>query len=269
MKASSGISCAFNRERGVTLVELMIAILIGLFLVGGLLTLTGAMKRTGGIQGNLDQLHDGERLALTIMTDVIQEAGFFPLTTANVASPTSTAVLQFPATGVWQAGQTVYGTDGGTADAPLDTVSVRYLTAGNDGVLNCTGATSAVAATWINTFQVDGQGDLQCVLTTGATPAPPVNLVNGVNAGGANVAGVLYGVQYMGILYGVQSNAASGTTSVDTYLTATQVSASNLWNSVISMQVTLYFGNPLFGQPGQSKSTIQVTRVIDLMNKAT
>jgi type IV pilus assembly protein PilW len=252
-------------QRGFTLVELMIAILIGLFLVGGLLTLTGAMKRTGGVQGNLDQLHDGERLALTIMTDVVQEAGFFPLTTANIANASSTATLQFPATGVWTAGQVVYGTDGGTAGAPLDTVSVRYITGGGDGVLNCTGATSAAAATWINTFQVDGLGDLQCVLTTGTTVAAPVNLVNGVNTSGANVGGVLY----MGILYGVQSNAAAGTTSIDSYLTATQVTNNNLWNSVISMQVTLYFSNPLFGQPGQTKATIPVVRVIDLMNRAT
>ncbi len=252
-------------QRGFTLVELMIAILIGLFLVGGLLVLTGAMKRTGGIQSNLDQLHDSERLALTIMTDVIQEAGYFPLTTANVSSAASIAAIQFPAAGVWTAGQIVYGTDGGTALAPLDTVSVRYLTGGGDGVLNCTGGTSTGAATWINQFQVDGQGNLQCLLTTGTTVSAPVTLVNGVNTNGINVGGV----QYMGVLYGVQSNSASGTTSIDSYLTATQVNNNNLWNSVMSLQITLYFSNPLFGQPGQTQATIPVVRVIDLMNRTT
>ena len=71
-------------QTGFTLVELMIAILIGLFLTGGLLTLTGAMKRTGKVQTGLDLLHDNQRLASTIMTDVIQSAGYFPLTSLNV-----------------------------------------------------------------------------------------------------------------------------------------------------------------------------------------
>jgi len=251
-------------QRGFTLVELMIAILIGLFLVGGLLALVGAMKRTGGIQGNLEQLHDSERLSTTIMTDVIQEAGYFPLTAANIGNATSTAASQLPATGVWTAGQTIYGTHTGTGVTSTDTVSVRYLTAGADGVLNCMGATSATAASWINTFQVDGNGNLQCVLTTNGTAAAAVTLVNGVNTSGLNVGGV----KYMQILYGVQTNTASGTTSIDTYLNAAQVTAGPYWSNVISVQITLYFSNPLYGQPGQTLVTIPVTRVIDLMNKA-
>lgn len=251
----------------------MITILIGLFLLGGLLTLTGAMKRTTGIQGNLETLHDSERLAMTIMTDVIQSAGFFPLTPANVQNATSTAAAQLPAIGTtWAAGQSILGTHTGTAAAPVDTISVRYLTGGGDGVINCTGATSTAAATWINTFQIDGNGNLQCVLTTGtAAPAGPVILVNGLNASGTNVCGAgVCGVQNLGVLYGVQTNTSSGTTSVDTYLTADKVTLGNYWGNVISVQITLYFANPLSGQPGQQNapSQIKITRVIDLMNRA-
>ena len=243
----------------------MITILIGLFLLGGLLTLTGAMKRTSGVQGNLDQLHDSERLAMTIMTDVIQSAGFFPLTPANVANASSTAAAQLPATGAWLAGQSIYGTHTGTTAAPVDTISVRYLTGGADGVLNCTGATSTVAATWINTFQIDGSGNLQCQLTTGTAAAAAVTLVNGVNTSGTNVGGV----QNLGVLYGVQTNTSSGTTSVDTYLTADQVTSGKYWGNVISVKITLYFANPLSSQPGQQNAPqMKIARVIDLMNKA-
>ena len=45
-------------HRGFTLIELMVAILIGLFLIGGLLTLVQAMKRTSTMQSGLSQLQD-------------------------------------------------------------------------------------------------------------------------------------------------------------------------------------------------------------------
>lgn len=250
-------------QRGFTLIELMIAILIGLFLVGGLLTLTGAMKRTGSIQSGLSLLHDEERMALSLMTDTIQSSGYFafptPLPTAP-PTPSSTFLVVAPFT---TAGQIIYGTDGGAATTQTDTVSVRYTTAGGDGVINCLGGTSATAASWIAKFQLDGAGNLQCVLTnvTTGVAATPVNLV-------ANV-------QYLQIMYGVQTNSAAGTYSVDTYLTATQVSSSSNWPNVISVQVTLWFTNPLYcttncqaGQQTTQNPTVSVTRTIALMNKA-
>jgi type IV pilus assembly protein PilW len=251
-------------QRGFTLVELMIAILIGLFLVGGLLTLTGAMKRTGSIQSGLSLLHDEERMALSLMTDTIQSSGYFAFPIPLPTSP-PTPSSTFLVTGVFTtAGQIISGTDAGAAATQTDTVSVRYTTAGGDGVINCLGATSAVAANWIAKFQIDTVGNnLQCVLTnvtTGVTAAP-VNLV-------ANV-------QYMQILYGVQTNTASGTYSVDTYLTATQVTNNSQWPNVMSVQVTLWFTNPLYcttkcqaGQQTTQPSTVSVTRTIALMNKA-
>ena len=244
-------------QRGFTLVELMVAILIGLFLTGGLLTLTSAMKRTGTVQSGLSQLHDNERIALSLMTAVIQSTGYYP-------SPigATTASTAFPAVGPWAAAQLIQGTDGGTATAQTDTISVRYSSAGGDGILNCTGGTSAVAASWIATFQLDASQDLQCVLTT----------TNGTAAGAVTLVS---GVQYMQILYGVQTNVSAGTFSVDTYLTATQVTAGGYWPNVISVQVTLWLNNPLYcttnclaGQQTTQPQTIPVSRTIALMSKA-
>ena len=247
--------------RGFTLVELMIAILIGLFLVGGLLTLTSAMKRTSGIQGDLGQLHDTERLSLSLMADVIQSAGFF----AYPTPPGSTTIATvFPSGTVggttWLAAQTISGTDVGTGSTQTDTVSVRYTSAGGDGVLNCLGATVTAATSWVAQFKVNG-GNLQCVLTTNGTTAPAVILASGV--------------QYMQILYGVQTNTAAGTFSVDTYLTATQVTAGGYWPNIISVQVTLSFVNPLYcvtncqaGQQTTQPQYIQMSRTITLMSKA-
>jgi type IV pilus assembly protein PilW len=249
--------------RGFTLVELMIAILIGLFLVGGLLTLTSAMKRTSGVQGDLSQLHDTQRASLSLMADVIQSAGFFAYPTPP---GTTTIATVFPSLTIgstaWLAAQTISGTDGGTGSTQTDTVSVRYTSAGGDGVISCIGATTAAAASWVATFKVDGAGNLQCLLATnGTVAATPIILVSGV--------------QYMQILYGVQTNIGANTYSVDTYLTATQVAAGGFWPNVISVQVTLSFVNPLYctanclaGQQTTQPQYIQMSRTIALMSKA-
>jgi type IV pilus assembly protein PilW len=243
-------------QAGFTLVELMIAVLIGLFLVGGLLTLTSG----------LSQLHDNERVALSLMTETIQSSGYFQIPSPPPAN--ATAASMFSATGAFVVGQTIVGTDGGSGSAQTDTVSVRYASAGTspggDGTINCIGGTSVAAANWIAQFQVNGSGNLQCVLTTNGMAAPAVTVATGV--------------QYMSILYGVQTNAAAGTYSVDTYLTATQVTAGNYWPNVISVLVTLSFQNPMYCAAGTAclagqqpaplqPATISVSRAIALMNR--
>jgi type IV pilus assembly protein PilW len=252
-----------SAHTGFTLLELLIALLIGLFLLGGLVSITAAMKSTGNIDGNLAQLHDAERTALTLITDSVQSAGYFP----NPVAQTYATAL--PVTGVFTvAGQSIYGTGSISANPPGDTLTVRYATNGTtngDGTLNCLGATSPTPVTWINTFQVaqdsGGNWNLQCVLTTNGVVAPAVTLVTGVTS--------------MYVYYGVQTNAASGTNSVDAYLDANGVSSTTsggpYWNSIISVRITLNMVNPLYGKlPGQTlnaQPTTPITRVVAVMNK--
>jgi type IV pilus assembly protein PilW len=243
-------------QRGVTLVELMVSLTIGLFLVGGLLTLLGAMKSTNSSQSALSQVQDSERIALTIMTDVIQQAGFYVNPVINSQAGSFPVIAGTFAT----AGQYIYGTGTGTAAAPGDTITVRYNTAGGDGILNCLGGASTVAATFINTFSVTA-GNLQCQLST---------VVSGTTTVTAATT-IVTGVTSLNIYYGLQTNAGSGTTSADTYLDATNVTAGGYWTNVKSVQVQLSFTNPLYGLPGQSaaaKATIPLTRVIALMATA-
>jgi type IV pilus assembly protein PilW len=257
-------------QLGFTLIELMIAILIGLFLIGGLLTLVGAMKRTSTIQSGLSQLLDNERMTTTLMTDVIQSTGYYPNPTNN------TLVSIFPANATFAtAGQAIVGSGSWTAAAPGDTITVQYATAGttipgSDGIINCSGNTSPIAATFVNTFSVDNFGDLNCNLTINGAAQPTIQLISGQT----NSSGVLVnGVTRMQIYYGVQTNAAAGTYSVDTYMDATTLNAaiaggsSYNWSNVISVMLTLTFVNPLYGQPGQTSPTIVFTRVVDIMAK--
>jgi type IV pilus assembly protein PilW len=240
--------------RGFTLVELMVAVTISLFLTGGLLTLVQAMKATAVTQNAMSQLQDNERMAMTLIADVIQSAGYFPNPAVN------TAALLMPNTAPYTfAGQSLVGSGSGTAAAPGDTISVRYVTGGtnapnNDYTINCFGATSTTQTVYSNTFslQADPNGgwDLVCSLNGAA----PVVLVPGISN--------------LQIYYGVQTNPTVSNNSVDTYLDATAVSN---WNNVMSVKITLTFINPMYGKlPGQTTNTQQIipfTRVIDVMSK--
>jgi type IV pilus assembly protein PilW len=240
-------------QKGFTLIELSVAVMIGLFLLGGLLTLVHDMRRTFGAQNGLAQLQDNERLAMTLITDVIQAAGYFPdptTQTAGGATGVLPAVLPFTSSG-----QSIAGT--GNLAAPGDTITVQYFTANNDGVINCKGGTNASGGNflYVNKFSVvkdplTNKWTLSCTLLGVTYP-------------------LVSDVTNMQIWYGVKRNNAVPGNNVDTYLTA----ASGLmtpgdWNSVICIKVTLTFINPLNATQPTQPPTIQFTRVITVMNRA-
>jgi type IV pilus assembly protein PilW len=244
-------------QRGFTLVELMISLLIGLFLAGGLIALVGAMKRTSTQQTGLSNLQDSERLTMTLLTDVIQTAGYFP----NVAGVGSTSpAVAFPAVAAsapvpaFAAGQAIAGTGAYADPAPGNLISIRYAAAPSDNVINCTGNTNTTATTanYINTFSIVG-GNLQCLLTINGVVQPAVKLASGITS-----------VQ---IYYGVKT-ASTTTNSVDTYLDAASVTSGAYWPNVMSVKILVTFVNPLAGQPGQPGSgTIPFERIISVMQK--
>jgi len=239
-------------QRGFTLVELMIAVVIGLFLVGGLLTLVQAMKRTTVSQNGMSQLQENERMAMTLITDVIQSAGYFVVTSATV---NNTAAASFGVVAPFTvAGQYISGT--GTFGGASNTITVRYMTSGTDNVINCNGGTSAVAASFVNQFSIDtANKNLVCQLT--------------VNGGAPTTVVLINGITNMQIRYGVQTNTSVTSNSIDTYLDSTAVTD---WTAVKSVKITLTFVNPMYGNsPGQTTlastpATINFTRIIPVMS---
>jgi type IV pilus assembly protein PilW len=238
----------------LTLIEMAIAMTIAMFLLVGVVTIVMSTRTAFGTQSQLAQLQDNERLAMTVMTDQIQAAGYYPGPISNTASgvlPTSTAFAT--------AGQAITGTF--AAAAPGDTVTVRYATVGTDGLINCAGATNtnpvaSAPVAYENQFSVTPGGTLQCV--------PSVN-----GAAGA-VVPLVTGLQKMVILYGVKTGSLSQTCT-DSYMTATEVAAlagpvnglPNAWFNICSVKVSLFFVNPIAGAP-----VIRFTRVIAVMATA-
>ncbi len=266
-------NCA-QRSRGFSLVELMIAVLLAIFLIGGLLTLVQTMKQTTGVQSGLSQLQDGERFASELLNASIQSAGDYPNATIGGAAANFPAInVTVPATGsilAFAQGQVVSGAD--TAAPAGSVIGVRYMTSGTaaaypDGLISCAGNTSPTQVTWINVFYVDASGNLQCQLTT-------IDLAGNQTV---TTTPLVYGITALGVLYGQRTNTNATTLSVDSYLSATATSALAAvanstwqpgWAQVRSVQVTFTFTNPLANLSGQAAvPTVNLVRVYDVMTQ--
>ena len=231
-------------QRGFSLVELMVAIGIAVFLLGGLFSILQSTRDTSVNQSALAQLQDNQRISVSLMTDVIEQAGFYP-------TPYNTAISSvFTASGVFtQAAQVVFGTTSATSVG--DTLYVRYEPDATGTVLGCTGSADLANTVHTYLFHVNATNALVCSVDGGTD----VVLVNGVSK--------------LKIYYGTYS---AGTTAlapgaVDSYLTATQLNVTPLmWTNVYSVKIVLTFPNPLFGQPGQPQY-ITFTRVVSLMSR--
>jgi type IV pilus assembly protein PilW len=243
-----------THQRGFTLLEIMIALTIGLFLLAALLTIVQSNKAVFLNHNQLEQMQDSERMALTLIADVVQSASYFPDPTTNTLASTLVAG------GGFLNSQAITGVS--NASAAGDSISVRYMTAGQDGILNCSGTSNQNAAPpvganilYVNQFAVVPgvpSGQLVCTLTAG-------NVVTQYT--------LVSGVTNLSVLYGVKTNLGAPGNNVDTYLNAGQMTAAN-WQSVISVLIKLTFTNPLYTGAGLGQPQfITVQRVVDLMNQ--
>ena len=232
-------------QGGFTLVELMVSVAIALFLLGVLVTIVQNVRATYFTQQQLAQLQDRQRFAMVVLTDVIQAGGYFPDPTAW--TPVASLVAAPP----YAQGQAFFATH--SAVSPGDTIGVRYRTALNDGVINCTGGSNTAFNPdhlYTNLFSISPAGELQCSLDGAA----PVSLVSGVTN--------------MTIYFGVKRNFAQTDYNVDTYLTADQMLNTD-WANVSSVRVIVTFVNPVYTGPGGGQpQTITFDRIVEVMARA-
>src|SRR5882724_8252712 len=198
-----------TRQRGFTLLEIMVAMAIGLFLTGALLTIVQTNKAVFANQNLLEQMQDSQRMAMTLMADVIQSAGYFPDPTTNTLNGTLLANNAF---GIFANSQAITGLY--SAATPGDSISVRYVTAPQDGILNCSGLSNPNAVGGANILYVN-----QFAVVPGVPAGTLGQLVCTMNG---TAYTLVNGVSNLSVLYGVKTNLAAPGNNVDTYLNATQ-----------------------------------------------
>lgn len=199
-----------NSQRGFTLVELMIAMTIGLVLLLAVGTVFTSSRQVSRVQEDIARIQESGRFALEIIGRNIKQAGH--------------AEIPFSGLKIGFTGTAITGTDGAAGAA--DTLTVQYD--GSTGDRDCQGsavtAASAVAGEGIiqNYFNLDAaNAQLQCQGTIGAAPAAPTAAVAG--------SPLLPNIVDFQVLYGIDT---TGDQSVDQYV---RLPAN--WNQVITARV--------------------------------
>lgn len=152
-------------NRGFTLVELMIAMLLGLILIGGVVSVFLANKQSYRTNDALGQIQDGARVAFELMARDIRQMGGTPC-----GNTTRIANVLNGATGNWYAGwgQPVYGVSDAT-------------TVNNPALPNAVSPNAAPAATR-DAIVLLGTGDLGIQIVPGPSANPAVTkIVNPTN----------------------------------------------------------------------------------------
>ncbi|HTV85704.1 MAG TPA: PilW family protein [Dyella sp.] len=223
-------------QRGLSLISLMIAMLIGAFLIAGLFQMWFQTRQTFGAQSQLAKLQDDERMALTTMANTVQTGGYYPIYlnySATPPNPLYSLSNSFPVSGSFATvGQVIYGTHDGTTAG--ESLSVRFIadkTSANP-TLDCQGQIEATGTLVVNTYQINNN-QLQCSSDGGTTWQSIITS----------------SVYNMTVLYGIDTK---GDDTALQYMTADQVQANSDWNKVFSVVVQLTFNNPWYGQPGQT-----------------
>lgn len=100
-----------SRMIGLGLIEIMISMVLGIFLVGGVITLFTSNQQSFRVNENLAQIQEGARFAYEQMNREVRDAGTNPCGVRVVNSVVRTVSLTTPWWGDWNAG-TLRGYDG-------------------------------------------------------------------------------------------------------------------------------------------------------------
>lgn len=194
-------------QAGLTLVELMVAMTLGLLLLTAIGTIYVGSAQTYRVQDDQSRLQEAGRTALEIIGHSIRQAGY-----ANIGvSPVDTK------TGF--GGTTITGTDG--ASGAPDTLTLQYdgtagdRTCGNDVLTTIDEANAHIIQ---DSFNLDTANNaLRCAGSHAAAPGAP-----------GNGTELLTNIEDLQFLYGVDND---GDQTVDRYTSAPT------WSQVISVKV--------------------------------
>ena len=132
-----------KKNHGLTFIEVLIAMLMGLLVLGAVLNIFVSQNRTNAVQQEVAYAQQNVRAAMDLMAREIRSAGYDPTLSALIPIPAATA------TSIQIRADFVNGGDGATADAGEDvTYSEVTDASGTCLVRNDTFATTTLSMTW-------------------------------------------------------------------------------------------------------------------------
>lgn len=202
-----------GRQRGFTLVEIMVALVISLFLVAGLIQVLISSRQVYRVQDGLARIQENGRFGMDFITRSIREAGY-------------PAISDKPAVNYGKFDGTAIRGEEGTSGTP-DTITLSF-DAGTDCLGNDTLTVSVPGGSVgraVNQFFLE-DGSLKCK-TFNPTDYPSALTLRQTQP-------LIDNVEDMQILYGIDR---SGDQAANRYVNATGVD--NDWNNVVSVRVCL------------------------------
>lgn len=154
---------SMRRYSGFTLIELMIALILGLLLLSGLYSMLSANQHSVAlVRSNGQLITDGQR-ALSVMRMYIQQAGYRDFNRVENE-------IFLPASGAWVTKQFVSGTDNaitsGAVKTGTDELLVRFFGSGTSSadntIYDCAGAGISAATSISVRWYVSPANELRC-----------------------------------------------------------------------------------------------------------
>lgn len=109
-----------NRNRGFTIIEIMIALLLSAILLGGVVQVYSSSKKTYLVTENIALMQENSRFAMSILTREIRMAGFSPCPPTNEVAVTVTGTISGTTLTTNFATGAITGFEGGTSIFPAD-----------------------------------------------------------------------------------------------------------------------------------------------------
>ncbi len=225
-----------RRQRGASLVELMVGLTIGLLVVlaaMGTIVLTRSSSTT--VADSSVMITQGNN-AMRLIGQTLRQSGAIELVPLDATQPLGSRQYVFSNdfTGVGGTGFVMQGTEGGTSGT--DTLTVSYQNRTDDTTRDCLGNTTPAGLNRVeNLFSVNGT-ELRCLGSGNATPQPVVD-----------------NLEDFQVLYWVQTGTGAAATQIRR--AADQVVAAGGWNNVVAVDVCLQLRGEVSNHPIIAGST--------------
>jgi type IV pilus assembly protein PilW len=269
--------------RGFTLTEVMVAITLSVFLLMGLFTILQQTRKTNTTTTGLSQLQDDERVAMTIITDTLQTAGYVPEANGAGASNFVVDTGGGFATALQVISSTAHSASNGVNVG--ERLTMRLVIGAGDSTILCNGKTptTTVDLPVKEIFQIElsttppsaGTYQLICVPQDGSSGIPIVNNVVSLTfqwAVNSTSASSITPSNAVGP--NTEGTAATGYgCPADAWQTTAQMQTPD-WANVCEVKVDLVFINPLYQPSGQPIPTpgqqqyITFEKVVAIQSKA-
>ena len=196
-------------QGGLTLIELMVAMTIGLILMGVAMNVFMSTRETHRVVNNLARLQENGRFAIDQISQIVRMTGY----QGNSASQWVMGPLTQATSGI----NRLVGTDNDTNGS--DTISVTYRGTADTFIKDCHGIDVGAVDTVINQYAVSANNELTCGVSKNGAAVQTLVVVDGVEA--------------LHVMYGIDSNNDD---AADQYVTSPNVAD---MEDVVSVRVAL------------------------------